>query len=42
MEPKYKRIVIKISGEAMAGKAGFGIDGDMVAYVVEQLSLIHI
>ena len=37
MEPKYKRIVIKISGEAMAGKAGFGIDGDMVAYVVEQI-----
>lgn len=37
MEPKYKRIIIKISGEAMSGKAGFGIDGNMVAYVVEQI-----
>ena len=26
MNPKYKRIVIKLSGEALAGKSKFGID----------------
>lgn len=26
MEPKYKRIMLKISGEALAGEKGFGLD----------------
>ncbi len=26
MLPKYKRVIIKLSGEALAGDAGFGID----------------
>ena len=26
MEPKYKRILIKLSGEALAGEKGVGID----------------
>jgi len=26
MLPKYKRVIIKLSGEALAGKKGFGID----------------
>lgn len=30
MQPKYKRVVIKISGEAMAGEKKFGIDSDTV------------
>ncbi len=30
MEPKYKRVLLKISGEAMAGESGFGIDRHMV------------
>ena len=30
MEPKYKRVLLKISGEAMAGESGFGIDRKMV------------
>ncbi|MBQ3140920.1 MAG: UMP kinase [Clostridia bacterium] len=30
MQPKYKRVVMKISGEAMAGEKKFGIDGDTI------------
>lgn len=34
---KYKRLVLKISGEALAGGQGFGIDGDMLEYIAEQI-----
>lgn len=30
MEPKYKRILLKLSGESLAGKQGHGIDFDTV------------
>ena len=30
MQPKYKRILLKLSGEAMAGDKGFGLDFDTV------------
>ena len=30
MQPKYKRILLKLSGEAMAGEKGFGLDFDTV------------
>ena len=30
MEPKYKRILLKLSGEAMAGAAHVGLDFDTV------------
>ena len=30
MEPKYKRILLKLSGEAMAGEAHVGLDFDTV------------
>lgn len=30
MEPAYKRILLKLSGEALAGEKGFGIDFDKV------------
>ncbi len=33
MEPKYKRILLKLSGEAMAGKAHSGLDFDMVLHI---------
>ena len=26
MKPKYKRIMLKVSGEALAGTKGFGLD----------------
>jgi len=37
MEPKYKRIVIKLSGEALAGEKGFGLDEEIISKVVDQL-----
>ncbi len=30
---KYKRVILKLSGEVLAGKKGFGVDGDVVAEV---------
>lgn len=30
MQPKYKRVLLKLSGESLAGKAGHGIDFDTV------------
>lgn len=36
----YKRVVIKISGEALAGKEGHGINEEMVAYVSDQMKKV--
>lgn len=36
-EPKYKRVVLKLSGEALAGDAGYGIDQEMLNHVAEQV-----
>ncbi len=33
MQPKYKRVLLKLSGEAMAGEKGFGLDFDVVMNV---------
>ena len=30
---KYKRVILKLSGEVLAGKKGFGVDDDVVAEV---------
>lgn len=35
--PKYRRIILKLSGEALAGPHGFGINNDVLASVAEQL-----
>lgn len=45
MELTYKRILLKISGEVLAGGKGMGIDYDTVLNIcsaVKELSLIHI
>ena len=41
MEPKYKRMLIKLSGEALAGKQGHGLDESVISEVVEQIARIH-
>lgn len=41
MEVKYKRVLIKLSGEALAGKTGFGLDNEVVAGVVKELKAVH-
>jgi uridylate kinase len=36
-EPRYKRVLIKLSGEAFAGDNGFGIDPDVVHRVANEI-----
>lgn len=36
-EPKFKRVVLKLSGEALAGDAGFGIDQSMLSHVAGEV-----
>ena len=38
MDNKYTRVVIKISGEALAGENGFGLNNAVIAGVVEQIA----
>ena len=33
MKPKYKRILIKLSGEALAGAQGHGIDESVISEI---------
>ena len=33
MDLKYKRILLKISGEALAGEQGFGIEQDIIGSI---------
>lgn len=40
-EVKYRRVLIKLSGEALAGASGFGLDNDVVAGVVNELKAVH-
>lgn len=37
MQPKYKRVLIKLSGEALAGEKGTGIDFDKVLEVCKSI-----
>jgi len=39
--PKYKRIVLKLSGEALQGKLGFGIDADVLNRLAAQIKEIR-
>lgn len=40
MELKYKRLIIKLSGEALSGDNGFGIDENTIEYVVRQIKTV--
>ena len=40
MTPRYKRVVLKLSGEALMGDQGFGISPDMLRYVSEEVRAI--
>ena len=39
--PRYKRILLKLSGEALAGDKGFGIHHDTIERVAEEIKSIH-
>lgn len=36
-EPKWQRVLLKLSGESFAGEQGFGIDGDIVGRLARQI-----
>ena len=36
-QPVYKRIVLKVSGESLAGQAGYGIESEMINSIAEQV-----
>ena len=38
MEPKYKRILLKLSGESLMGQQGYGIDPERIAQYAEQIA----
>lgn len=37
--PKYKRVIIKISGEALAGEKGFGLNEDTIGAISDQIKI---
>lgn len=39
--PKYQRILLKLSGEALMGDQGFGIAPEMLSYVAEQVKQVQ-
>ena len=41
MKPIYKRVLLKISGEALAGKERFGINEEMTRKVAAEVKQIH-
>ena len=38
---KYKRVLLKLSGEALAGNQGFGIDGEMISKIAQEIVDLH-
>lgn len=36
-QPVFKRVVLKVSGESLAGQNGYGIDADTIASIAEQV-----
>lgn len=36
-QPRYKRILLKLSGEALAGKLGYGIDPDIIRAIAVEI-----
>lgn len=41
--PKYKRVVLKLSGEALAGEQGYGIDSAVLTSISRQIKeIIHL
>ena len=39
-KPKYSRVLLKLSGEALMGKKGFGIDSEVLAQVAQQIKRV--
>src|SRR6202165_4048514 len=39
--PRYKRVLLKLSGEALLGKRQYGIDFDVVRSIASQVRTVH-
>ena len=39
--PRYQRVLLKLSGEALMGEQAFGISPEMLTYVAEEIRSIH-
>ncbi|MCC7450932.1 MAG: UMP kinase [Anaerolineae bacterium] len=40
-EPHYRRILLKLSGEALSGEGGSGIDPDQAAFMAQRIKAVH-
>lgn len=38
---KYKRILLKLSGEALAGDKGYGVDADVLEHIAKEVKAVH-
>ncbi len=38
---KYKRVLLKLSGEALMGEGGYGIDPEVVDHLAKEIKVIH-
>ncbi len=41
MKPAYRRLLVKLSGEQLAGKSGFGISPTVIKRVAQELRQVH-
>ena len=41
MKPKYKRILLKLSGEGLMGDRAFGMDEKVIKELAEQIKAVH-
>jgi uridylate kinase len=38
---RYQRVLLKISGEALGGKAGFGLEKETLDYIAQEILAVH-
>jgi uridylate kinase len=41
VRPRYRRILLKLSGEALLGKRQYGVDPDFCAFIARQVAQVH-
>src|SRR5213592_3863542 len=41
MQPRYTRILLKLSGEALMGDKKYGIDADTLARIADEIAEVH-
>jgi len=40
-KPRFRRVLLKLSGEALMGEQGFGVDPSMAARIAEEIAELH-